>query len=116
MKLSQQPANYFLVLTFLLVLLVITLIQPIILAYYQILVLLKFEFPQASIKMILSLSTVILKGHWLRLLGLVLSFIGWEIVVYLTAGIGFLWFYPYLIMSVTLFYQDIKKDRIQVIQ
>ena len=78
--------------------------------------LLKFEFPQASIRMILSLSVVLLKGHWWRLLGLVVSFIGWAVVVYLTAGIGFLWFYPYLMMSVTLFYQDIKQARIQVLQ
>ncbi|WP_436644986.1 DUF975 family protein [Latilactobacillus sakei] len=116
MQISQNPKQYTTVLAFLLVILTITFLQLLILMYYQILVLIKFDFPQVSMRMLLSLSVLILKGHWLKLLGLGLSFIGWELLVYLTAGIGFIWFYPYLIVSVTAFYQDIKQQRIQIIQ
>ena len=94
MQISQNPKQYTTVLAFLLVILAITFLQPLILMYYQILVLIKFDFPQVSMRMLLSLSVLILKGHWLKLLGLGLSFIGWELLVYLTAGIGFIWFYP----------------------
>ncbi|ANJ69788.1 DUF975 family protein [Latilactobacillus curvatus] len=116
LNISQQGTISETVLLFVTVMLVLSLLQPVILTYYQILVLLKFDLPQAPLKLIFSLSWVILKGNWLKLLGLTLSFIGWELVVYMTAGLGLLWFYPYLIMSVTIFYQEVKAKKVQVIQ
>lgn len=116
LNISQQGTISESVLLFVMMMLILSLLQPVILTYYQILVLLKFDLPQASLKLIFSLSWVILKGNWLRLFGLTLSFIGWELVVYMTAGLGLLWFYPYLIMSVTIFYQEVKAKKIQVIQ
>ncbi|KRM21073.1 DUF975 family protein [Latilactobacillus graminis] len=116
MQISQRSSISETALLFVMAILILSLLQPVILVFYQLLVLLKFDLPQASLKLIFSLAGVILKGNWLKLIGLTLSFIGWELVVYMTAGIGFLWFYPYLMMSVTIFYQEIKAKKVQIIQ
>lgn len=38
-----------------------------------------------------------------------LSFIGWAFLCLFTAGIGYLWLYPYIFTSNTIFYKDLKK-------
>jgi len=41
-----------------------------------------------------------------------LRFLGWAILCILRLGIGFLWLSPYVHVSVTKFYEDIKENQI----
>ncbi|MDR2658511.1 MAG: DUF975 family protein [Spirochaetaceae bacterium] len=38
-----------------------------------------------------------------------LSFIGWGLLCCLSFGIGFLWLVPYISMSITNFYEELRK-------
>jgi len=51
-------------------------------------------------------------GHKGKLFGLCLSFLGWGILCCFTFGIGFLWLYPYISLSVTNFYEDLKQNQL----
>ena len=48
-----------------------------------------------------------MKGHKGRLFYIVLSFLGMDILVLLSLGIGSLWIMPYQSQTYTLFYLDI---------
>ena len=50
----------------------------------------------------------ITKGHKMELFVLGLSFIGWVIVAGLTFGILYIWLTPYMVVTFTLFYEQIK--------
>jgi uncharacterized membrane protein len=52
-----------------------------------------------------------MNGNKGKLFGLYLSFIGWGILCILTLGIGFLWLYPYVSLSLANFYEDIKQNQ-----
>ena len=56
-------------------------------------------------------SRKMMAGHKGKLFGLCLSFIGWILLCCLTLGIGFLWLYPYMVLSVANFYEDLKKSQ-----
>jgi hypothetical protein len=49
------------------------------------------------------------KGHKMELFVLGLSFIGWCIVAGFTLGILYLWLTPYMIVTFTLAYEELKK-------
>ncbi len=49
------------------------------------------------------------KGHKWELFVLGLSFIGWEIVAGFTFGILFIWLVPYMTVTMTLAYEELKK-------
>ena len=49
------------------------------------------------------------KGHKMDLFVLGLSFIGWCIVACLTFGILYIWLYPYMTVTMTLAYEELKK-------
>ena len=51
-------------------------------------------------------------GYKLKYFYLNLRFTGWVILSILTFGIGFLWLYPYIIVSTSKFYDDIKDKQI----
>ena len=57
----------------------------------------------------LSLSKKMMLGNKSRLFFLYCRFIGWYFLSFLTAGIGFLWFFPYFNVSVAKFYEDLKQ-------
>jgi uncharacterized membrane protein len=50
-------------------------------------------------------------GYKGKLFGLYLSFIGWALLCCLSFGIGFLWLGPYINLSVTNFYENLKQNR-----
>lgn len=52
-------------------------------------------------------SKQMMTGHKGRLFLLELSFIGWVLLCFLTAGIGFLWLSPYINVSEAAFYLDL---------
>jgi uncharacterized membrane protein len=56
-------------------------------------------------------SRKMMKGYKGKLFGLCLSFIGWGILSVLTLGIGFLWLYPYVSLSLANFYEGIKQNQ-----
>ena len=57
----------------------------------------------------MSESATLMDGHKMDLFILDLSFIGWWIVAAITCGIGALWVAPYVSVTTTNFYLDIKK-------
>ncbi len=58
----------------------------------------------------LAKSKRIMDGHKWKLFYLGCRFIGWALLCVLTLGIGFLWLFPYMYTSMTLFYEDIKQQ------
>ena len=56
-------------------------------------------------------SRKMMAGHKGKLFLLYLSFIGWILLCCLTLGIGILWLYPYMTLSVANFYEDLKKSQ-----
>lgn len=54
-----------------------------------------------------TLSRRLMDGHKLELFVLRLSFIGWDILGWLTCGIGFIWITPYKHMTYMNFYTDL---------
>lgn len=57
----------------------------------------------------------IMKGNRFRFLVLQLSFIGWKLLVILTAGIGALWINPYIRCTFAMFYLDIREPEVETI-
>ena len=49
------------------------------------------------------------KGHKMDIFVLGLSFIGWCILAGFTLGILYIWLYPYMIVTMTLAYEELKK-------
>ena len=56
----------------------------------------------------LELSKKMMHGNKARLFGLHLTFTGWNILAFLTFGIGFLWLIPYMSAAEAAFYEDLK--------
>jgi uncharacterized membrane protein len=50
-------------------------------------------------------------GYKGKLFRLHLSFIGWYLLCFLSLGIGFLWLYPYINLSVANFYENLKQNQ-----
>jgi uncharacterized membrane protein len=56
-------------------------------------------------------SQVMMRGYKGKLLLLELSFIGWALLGLLTLGIGYLWLYPYISLSLANFYENLKQSQ-----
>jgi uncharacterized membrane protein len=50
-------------------------------------------------------------GYKGKLFRLYLSFIGWWLLSCFSCGIGFLWLYPYISLSVANFYEELKQNQ-----
>lgn len=57
----------------------------------------------------LSRSREMMRGHRWMLFRLWLRFVGWYLLAILTLGIGFLWIYPYQMVSFAQFYEELAK-------
>lgn len=66
------------------------------------------EDPDKSLLEALKESKQLMKGNRGRYFWLMLSFIGWMILMYLTMGIGYLWLMPYMLATHIHFYLDLK--------
>jgi uncharacterized membrane protein len=55
-------------------------------------------------------SRKMMTGYKGKLFCLCLSFFGWALLCCLSLGIGFLWLVPYISMSITNFYEELKKQ------
>ena len=52
----------------------------------------------------------LMDGSKWKLFEMYIRFFGWSILCILTLGIGFLWFIPYMYVSLAKFYDDLKKN------
>jgi len=52
-----------------------------------------------------------MKGYKWRFFCLQFSFIGWACLAVLSVGIGFLWLYPYVYVSMAEFYETLKRGQ-----
>lgn len=59
----------------------------------------------------LNASKKMMNGYKWKLFTLCLSFIGWCLLCGLTFGIGYLWLSPYMTLSATNFYENLKKKQ-----
>ena len=71
------------------------------------------DFPNATVKEILSLSIRVMKGQKARLFLLQLSFIPMEFLCICSLYVGYLWYIPYSGMTYTLFFLDIMQPAVQ---
>jgi len=66
------------------------------------------DHPELSANECIERSMDMMKGHKWELFMLYLSFIGWFILCLFTMGIGFLWLIPYVNVTVSKFYEELK--------
>ncbi|MBN1326795.1 MAG: DUF975 family protein [Candidatus Cloacimonetes bacterium] len=88
-------------------------IPGIIAAYsYRMVFFILIDNPEMSVVEILRKSKAMMYGYKGKLFLLDLSFIGWAILSILTFGIGFIWLYPYMTASLTVFYEQLKGEKV----
>jgi len=63
--------------------------------------------PNMPAKEIVEQSAKLMLGNRWRLFWLTLTFIGWAILATFTFGIGYLWLFPYIMVSQICFYEDL---------
>lgn len=68
-----------------------------------------YDEPDLSIWQTMKKSQTMMNGYKGKLFLLILSFIGWAILAVFTFGILYIWLYPYMMMSFTLFYDEIRR-------
>lgn len=66
--------------------------------------------PQAGGIEALKISAHLMKKHWLKYFGLLLSFVPWIIFSVFTMYLALLWLVPYIEMSLVIFYRDIAGE------
>lgn len=74
------------------------------------------EEPEIDALEAIQKSQDMMRGNKTRLFTLYLSFIGWFILAILTMGIGMIFLYPYIQMSVANFYLDIRGKKVVTAQ
>ena len=62
----------------------------------------------------ISKSKKMMRGNKWKLCCLWFRFLGWSLVCILTLGIGFLWLFPYILVSIAQFYDDLKPIAVEV--
>jgi len=75
---------------------------------YSMSVYISHDHPELSANECIDRSVDMMKGHKWELFVLYLSFIGWFILCLPTFGIGFLWLIPYVNVTVSKFYEELK--------
>lgn len=69
------------------------------------------DHPDLGAIEIIKQSKEMMRGNRLKLFYLFCRFIGWFLLCFLTLGIGFLWFIPYVSTSLSYFYEDLLKSQ-----
>lgn len=91
--------------------LLLLIIPGIVAAYsYRIVFYLIIDNPEIGVSEALRKSKEMMYGYKSKLFCLDLSFIGWGLLCILTFGVGFLWLYPYMITSQTIFYEELRNE------
>jgi uncharacterized membrane protein len=66
--------------------------------------------PRVGIKNALNISKKMTKGYKGKIFMLLLSFTGWLLLSILTLGIGLLWLIPYVLVSLSNLYDELKNE------
>ena len=66
--------------------------------------------PKLSVREILSKSFDMMEDYIVDYFVLIFSFIGWMILGVFTFGILYLWLIPYMLVTLSNFYEKIKKE------
>jgi uncharacterized membrane protein len=69
------------------------------------------DHPEMTSREALQKSKTMMKGYKGKIFNLGLSFIGWILLGVLTLGIGLLWVYPYMYLSIANFYENLKRSQ-----
>ena len=80
--------------------------------YFQLSYIIAADDETISPKDAVEKSRELMTGNRFKLFCLQLSFIGWAFLTGLTFGIGFLWVFPYMQVSIIAFYFHLKGDKI----
>ena len=67
------------------------------------------ENPKIGPMKAMDISKILTQGHKADLFMMDLSFFGWIFLTMLTSGIGFIWLHPYMTMTETYAYYDLKR-------
>lgn len=73
---------------------------------YQFLSFILLEQPQMNIRTVFRECRLLIRGHKSRLFYILLSFLGWELLIVASFGIASLWITPYINETLTVFYLD----------
>lgn len=57
-------------------------------------------------------SARVLKGHWVKMIAFVVSFVGWELFGVWTMGIGMLFYWGYLLSAFLIYFQTVEQGNI----
>lgn len=68
------------------------------------------EKPNTASSEALEISKLMMHGNRMKYFGLMLSFIGWDILAVLTLGIGYIWLTPYKEATRAAFYKDVSGE------
>ncbi len=102
---------YLLMNLFIFLWLLLLIVPGIVAAYsYRMVFYLLIDNPEIGVMEALRKSKEIMQGYKAKLFYLDLSFIGWGLLSILTFGVGFLWLYPYILTSQTIFYEELRNE------
>ena len=68
------------------------------------------DYPELSYNQAIERSMAMMEGHKWQYFGLLLSFIGWFILIFITFGIASIWVAPYLAATSAHFYEYVKEE------
>ncbi len=90
-------------------------IGAIILSYaYSMVPYLLHDYPELTPREAMKISREMMRGQKWNLFVLDLTFIGWIILAFFTAGLGILFVQPYMLTARAAFYEDLKNERLVV--
>ena len=102
---------YLLMNLFIFLWLLLLIVPGIVAAYsYRMVFYLLIDNPEIGVMEALRKSKEMMHGYKAKLFCLDLSFIGWGLLCILTFGVGFLWLYPYMLTSQTIFYEELRNE------
>lgn len=107
---QQRPKDYVLLLIYSLTSIFCGVIMIIVSLIYSQAFFLLHDFPNYSVKELLSLSRKLMKGSKFRLFYLIVSFIPLILLGLLSCGIAFLWLSPYISATQTEFFLDLIRN------
>lgn len=76
--------------------------------FFQIIVLMRLDYPKLKLKGLIQSSLALLKGKWWELFLLQLSFIGWYLLGIFVLPL--LWITPYRLVAIAQFYEETKEE------
>ncbi|NLE03060.1 MAG: DUF975 family protein [Fibrobacter sp.] len=106
---GNNLAAYLLMLLYIILWTLLLIVPGIIAAFnYSMTMFILADNPGLDASEALKKSKKMMNGNKAKLFYLYCRFIGWILLGFLTVGIGFLWITPYIMTSISLFYEDIR--------